>query len=244
MDQRGNTLSVVLRQAWDGSTLGTLTRAHSMRASDTHVSVIGHITAEELAHELDDTDTANGFANRFLWVCAQRSKLLPRGGNITSVDWEPMVKDLRDALEWAHGHPRRIDFDTRAGQQWDLVYERLTETADGAGLFGAATSRAEAQVRRLALIYAVLDRSRHVRLHHLRAALAVWIYGRASARYLFGHRTGNADAERILTALVAAGSERMSRVVTEPSPPRLPYTDRRRTSALSPWPAEPDELHN
>jgi hypothetical protein len=77
-----NTLSTVLRQAWDSGDLRTMTRNEAARATDAHVSVISHITKEELKHELPECEFFNGFANRFLWVEVERSKLLPDGGNI------------------------------------------------------------------------------------------------------------------------------------------------------------------
>jgi hypothetical protein len=54
------------------------------------------------------------------------------------------------------------------------------------GLFGAVTSRAEAQVIRLALLYALLDEADHIGTEHLRAALALWRYAEDSARFIFG----------------------------------------------------------
>ena len=61
-----------LRQAWDGSNLGTMTR----RATTPHISVVD-ISAVELRAELTRTDTANGFANRFLWCASMQSKFTP-----------------------------------------------------------------------------------------------------------------------------------------------------------------------
>jgi hypothetical protein len=52
-------------------------------------------------------------------------------------------------------------------------------------VYGAATSRAEAQVLRLSAIYAALDCSPLVEACHLQAALAVWDYCLASARLFF-----------------------------------------------------------
>jgi hypothetical protein len=43
------------------------------------VSIIGHITTEELRAELTEVNTANGFGNRFLWPLVRRSKG-PSGG--------------------------------------------------------------------------------------------------------------------------------------------------------------------
>lgn len=54
-------------------------------------------------------------------------------------------------------------------------------------------------------IYAALDRSLVIELPRLEAALAVWEYCEASARYIFGDATGDPTADRILEALRAAG---------------------------------------
>ena len=69
------------------------------------------------------------------------------------------------------------------------------------GLYGAATSRAEAQVLRLSAIYAALDCSSMVTLPHLQAALAVWDYCAAGAPLLFGTATGDHIIDRIKQAL-------------------------------------------
>jgi hypothetical protein len=54
---------------------------------------------------------------------------------------------------------------------WATVYEDLSEGK--AGLLGSMTSRAEAQVLRLSMVFALLDCSTTIRAEHLRAALAV-----------------------------------------------------------------------
>jgi hypothetical protein len=64
-------------------------------------------------------------------------------------------------------------------------------------------SRAEAQVVRLSVIYALLDKSHVIRLDHLRAALALWEYCEASVRYIFGDAVGDPVADAILNALRA-----------------------------------------
>jgi len=60
--------------------------------------------------------------------------------------------------------------------------------------------RAEAQVVRLALIYALLDCAREIRAEHLRAALAIWTYCEASARFIWGDSLGDPTADEILRA--------------------------------------------
>ena len=90
-----NTLSALLRQAWDTGDLRTLTKNSPLRATGAHVSVIGHITREELAAGLTDLDRANGFANRFMFVLVARSKLLPEGAAVP----EPVLVPLVDQLD-------------------------------------------------------------------------------------------------------------------------------------------------
>lgn len=67
MERDGNTLSMVLRDAWDGIQLRTMSRKSSaLHSNGSHISMIGHITRDELRAGLTETDKANGFANRIL----------------------------------------------------------------------------------------------------------------------------------------------------------------------------------
>ncbi len=84
---------------------------------------------------------------------------------------------------------------------WEAEYDALTESRPG--LWGAITSRAEAHVLRLAMVYAVLDKSAEIADTHVLAALAVWRFCDRSAAYLFGGSVGDRDADAILDALRA-----------------------------------------
>lgn len=196
--REGNTLSPRIREAWDSGMLGSLTKTSQCRATGAHISIIGHITRTELVRELGQVEAANGFANRFLWVACQRSKLLPFGGD--HVDLAPLDHKLALAVEQARRRDEEVGMDLDA-REWfaDGLYERLTHGQPG--LVGKALSRAEAQVRRLALIYALLDFSETVRYEHLAAAVAVWDYCAQSARWAFGGSTGDSVADTILAAL-------------------------------------------
>lgn len=203
MGRDGNTLSAVLRQAWDGQALDTLVKTNRAKATNAHISMIGHITVTELQRKLNATEAANGFANRFIWIYATRSKSLPFGGDLDSVDWSPYVARLADAITYANTGEQ--DFDEEAKALWVDVYEELTTPADG--MLGAVTARAAAQVRRLAVIYSVLDPKPDggaiVTADHLRAALEVWRYSLESAALIFGGSLGDPTADSILTQLRA-----------------------------------------
>jgi hypothetical protein len=80
MQRQGNILSRIIRDAWDRGDLATLTKNSPARATGAHVSMVGHITADELRDSLDRISMANGYANRFLWLLVNRAHVLPFGG--------------------------------------------------------------------------------------------------------------------------------------------------------------------
>jgi hypothetical protein len=198
----GNILSTTLRQAWDTGELRVLTKTTPTRATGAHVSVIGHITVDELRRELKATDKANGFANRVLWVLSRRSKLLPEGGR-TPQGIDRVVAGFARGVLFGRDLHEEIRRDDEARELWASVYPQLT--ADRGGMYGAITGRAEAQVMRLAMIYAMLDQSHKITADHLRAGLEVWRYCDDSARYIFGKASGDTTADAILQAAVRNG---------------------------------------
>jgi hypothetical protein len=195
--REGNTLSQVIRDAWDKDFLQIKTK-QAVAASNAHISIVGHITKEELLRTMADSDLTNGFANRFVWICSRRSKYLPSGGYLSDLDINVLVSKIHHAAEFAKT-AGEIKRDDEADALWCEVYRRLS---DGhAGLLGSVTSRATAQVLRIACLYSLLDCSNVIRIEHLTAALALWQYCEDSARYIFGAQTGNRIADEIFTEL-------------------------------------------
>ena len=73
------------------------------------------------------------------------------------------------------------------------------------GLVGSITARAEAQILRLSLTYALLDGSPVIELPHLEAAAALWDFSAASVEHVFGTTTiGDLIADTLLSAARAA----------------------------------------
>ncbi len=198
MKREGNTMSAILREAWDGTRLRVLTRKEPLDVDNVNLSVIAHITPEELLNNLTATDRANGFANRFLILLVRRSKFLPEGGG--EVNLNAIVTRLHEAVQAAKGRGM-IQRDAAARDLWADEYRRITQGR--AGLRGALCGRAEAHVLRLSLLYALFDSSSTIRPEHLQAALAVWDYCERSIEHIFGGATGDADRERILGALIS-----------------------------------------
>jgi hypothetical protein len=150
---------------------------------------------------LSNNDKINGFGNRNLWLCVQRSKFLPDGGDWNHLDLDPLISRLKNAVEFARS-VSEMHRDPEARAMWHAVYPQLS--GERRGLFGSLTSRAEAHVLRLSCIYALLDRSTEVKRRHLEAALAVWKYCEDSTRVIFGDTLGNHVADQIQKAIAKA----------------------------------------
>ena len=199
MARDGNTLSVSIRQAWDTGDLRTMTKNSPARATDAHVSVVGHITRDELLRKLNSTEMANGFANRILWACTTRSKELPEEEETSRTRTLTRLQ-LGSKKQWRSlRQVGEIKRDDAIRNSWKETYHQLT--AGTPGLLGHITSRAVPQTMRLACLYALLDHSRIVRAEHLLAAVALVEYCHASTRFIFGDALGDPTADAILRGL-------------------------------------------
>lgn len=193
-----STLSPTLRSAWDGRALQILTRTAPARATDAHVSVIGHITAAELRHHAGPVEIANGLLNRFLLIGCRRVRLLPEGGEHDPLRPTGLDRRLANALAAAR-RAGQLRLSTPARRAWSQAYRRLAEPQPGiAGQLGA---RAEAHTIRLALIHALLDDAREIQPVHLDAALALWGYAQRSAVWALERSGGDPLAQQIHAAL-------------------------------------------
>jgi hypothetical protein len=208
MKRDGNTLSRVIRDGWDRGDLATLTKNSPARATGAHITIIGHITADELRHDLDRVSMANGYANRFLFALTKRSNVLPFGGALE----EETICDLGRRTAAAIVAARNISgvtMTSAAKADWREIYPILSEGEPG--LLGAMIGRAEAQVVRLALVYALFDRCAEIDFGHLKAAIAVWNFCENSVRYIFGDTLGDPIADEILKSLRTAGDDGLTR---------------------------------
>ena len=200
----GNTLASILRTGWDGtSVLGALVKTSPIRATGAHICFVANITKDELLNSIA-RGIDNGLANRFLWCCSERSKILPSGGKkILSVDWTAWRQRFGKNIDLVNG---LVELDAEAAELWGTderpeggAYEKLTGKRNG--MFGAAVGRAAPQTLRIALVYALLDGAPAITKAHLLAALEVWRYCEDSAKYIFGTGLTNRNANDILGCL-------------------------------------------
>lgn len=206
----GSTISAHLRTAWDGEPLCAVTKRSHMSAPDAHVCLIGHITDNELRRKMAAEDVHNGAANRILHTWSERARLLPNPDPMPVHEAEVLSARLREAVTFAQG-AGMLAFSPGFKGEWIEVYS-VTETRPSGGThYDGLTARASSHIKRLALMYALLDRSRVVGIKHLTAAQAMWEYCEHSVAYIWGMGLGDSRVERLLEALHRAGEAGLNR---------------------------------
>ncbi len=194
----GNTLSTIIRQAWDHGTIEPLTKTNRIKSTGAHICIISHITIFELQHKMHENEALNGFANRFLWVCARRHGVISRPKPMPRPEVDHLHEMIIHAVDKANTF-QFMEFSDDTWAIWDKVYPELSK--DHSGLAGVVINRAEVQVIRLAMIYALLDEQNIIMPHHLEAALALWDYCKESTLFIFGSTEGDVIADKIIEAL-------------------------------------------
>jgi hypothetical protein len=122
---------------------------------------------------------------------------------------QPALEHFLYRLGAAVGFARKlgvspIAWDEAAGEYWCSIYPALSQ--GGVGMAAEVTSRAEAQVLRLSLVYALLDQCT-IRLPHLLAAEALEVL-RCLRQAHLRHETGDPPTKSCRTAGGSTGRSR------------------------------------
>jgi hypothetical protein len=138
----------------------------------------------------------------FCWV--ERSRRLPLGADIPQNELDLLGVRVSNTIEKARTIGR-LTFSDEGRHAWENFYHSLDD--DLGGVVGALVARAEAQLLRLAVTYALLDGSALIERHHLEAAEAVWDHCAETVRRVFGDHQPDHVLPMLLAALRAAGPE-------------------------------------
>ena len=207
MKRDGNSLSGVLRQAWDGRTLSTLTRKDDggLMAKEPHLSCVMQVTGDELRKGLGDIELVNGFMNRFLVCYTERVRLLPFGRPVDRTRLSQPVTHLQAALNaLASTGAVELGWTPAATEMYGgTIYPNLRPLP---GRLAAVTARGAPIIRRLAGIYCVSRGDFTLSVDDLTSAQAIWNYSVASIQYVYGGGVLSALAQRMLDALTQAGN--------------------------------------
>lgn len=202
MERQGSILPRIVREAWDGDTLSTLTR-NLMQASAPHVTIVGHCTPGELRIRLRETQLLGGTMNRFVPIASRRTKLLPDGGNIPgelTAEYGPQITDtLARAKKLTV-----VERSEAAHRLWSARYAELRKARPD-GPVASMLARAAPQVLRLSLVYALADGAARIEEEHLTAAYAIWDYACATAEWMFGAQVDSGEVEDLVKYIFGGG---------------------------------------
>ena len=199
MRKEGSTLSYIVRQAWDDGDLSVNT-IQRYASTGAHISIIGHVTPEELQLTLTEADRMNGFANRFLWIYTEKAKLVPFAIEIDEQRLSSLQHRMADILN--NAPVGEVTFSEEAKPFYVDLYGEgdkpgLLNLPSRIGIASNLLSRGPANILRMSVIYAALAGKKVVELEHLKAAYACHRYVEDSVKMLFGSDFGNYLSDRI-----------------------------------------------
>jgi DnaB-like helicase N terminal domain/Protein of unknown function (DUF3987) len=154
-NREGSNTSGYLRLGWDGLPMENNRSRSADEARNYLLSLVGHITPEELTEIFSNVDWYNGMANRFLWATVRKSKTLSRMER--KPNFVGITKTIHDLL--ALPSIGQVRFTEEGGRFFDDWVQSLP-TFDGK--LGASQQRIRPNALRVAQIYAALNERRLV----------------------------------------------------------------------------------
>lgn len=224
----GNTLSAALRDCWDGIDLKPATKSNRVYASDPHVCLSGAISPSELRGLMSAREMSNGFANRFLMIWAERSRMLPFPKETPQTVVEHLARRTLEVLAFVradrHDEREHLKMELSPQAQWRYAQLYRGELHDGVddGAIGALLERSAPMLLRLAMLMALTDLQTRIDAQHIEASMA-WIrHATASVRFVFVSAAEDARlvqvlelSNRVLVFLGEHGQATRSQISTE-----------------------------
>jgi hypothetical protein len=201
--RHGNPLEEAYCKLWDDGSMASQTRNKPILIEGAHFCLLASTTKSALDDYFLNAAASRGFGNRLLYVYGKRSHLIAHPRPISAEEVEPFAERIRLARMFAESSDQYQMWDEDAYSYWEEIYKELDE-ADDVGLVGEVLHRSGAIIRRLALLFAVLDLKAMWSRQHLDAAYAFWKYTRETALYLFGNSLGDATLDKAYKAFLAS----------------------------------------
>lgn len=200
----GNTLSAALRDCWDGVDLKPATKSNRLYASQPHVCLSGAISPAELTGLMSTRELTNGFANRFLMIWAERSRMLPFPKETPQAVVEHLACKTLEVLAFVHADRHderdhlRMELSPQAQWRYAQLYRGELNDDLGDGVVGALLERRAPMLLRLAMLMALTDLQIRIDAHHINTAMA-WIrHATASVRFVFVSAAEEAKLAQVL----------------------------------------------
>jgi len=209
----GNTLSTALRDAWDGSDIKPATKSRSVASSAPHIGIHANITPSELKELSRSRDINNGFFNRFLMVFSENVDHVAFPNPTPETVIENLAGQAADIIRYAKGgYPASVNslqmhLSEAARDYYKTIYPGLRKPLDS-DIISALLERRAPYVLRLAMLFALTNKTLVIESKHLQAALAWMNYAIATIKYVFADqavspqiRENRSHADKILAVL-------------------------------------------
>jgi hypothetical protein len=201
-ERQGSILARVLREAWDGDVLRTLSRHSPLQASGAHVVVVGHVTPGEFRIKLKEAQIVGGTVNRFIPIASRRTQFLADGGNIPEDLCAEFSQYLAVVQPWGK---RLMSRSPDAEKLWSKSYPDLRRSRPD-GHVAQMLARAAPQVMRIALAYSLVNTHAAIEYEDLKAALALWQYAEDTASWMFGEVVEHGDLDGLIGFITEGGA--------------------------------------
>lgn len=178
--QRKGTRTIMDRliEAWDTPTvLENLTKGNPLQARNPFLSIIAATQPTRLADNMTDEDIESGFANRWLFIFGKPRENMSRP---PKVDWSAAWDVYVDWFDAISSYPQGsiLQWDGTADKLWDDWYYSLNGSRSETDDEDAMSIRHPVLAQKLALTFAVSERSRVISIRHVEAAIALieWMW--------------------------------------------------------------------
>ena len=188
----GNTLSAALRDVWDGVSIKPATKGQPrIWASHPHICLSAAITGTELHAVMASRELTNGFANRFMVIWAERTKMLPFPRATPQHEVDTLASRAIEVIRFAGGdrYAERdicmIGITPAAERRYATLYLGELNDQSAGEIVSALLERRAPVLRRLAMLFALCDLKTEVDVQHIDAALAWTRYWTDSVKFIF-----------------------------------------------------------
>lgn len=201
----GNTLSAALRDCWDGVSIKPAVKSSLVWVTDPHVNLLANITPGELRELMSSRELSNGFANRFMFIWAEQSRIEPFPLATPHEVVEGLAQRVVEVLQFVgaerHGDREVMEVGFQQGSEAAKLYSHLykTELRDSSGgeRVAGLMERSAPMLLRLAMLFALTDQTTQIQVNHVQAAMA-WIrYARASVQFIFQTAKDELQQEKV-----------------------------------------------
>ena len=201
--RNGNTLSAALRDCWDGICIKPAVKTNRVWASNPHVGILADVTPTELRDLMAARELTNGFANRFIFFWAEGDKVNPFPKQTPKEKVAGLAEAVAEVLRFA-GAARHVDrdthrmeFSTSAASLYARLYAgELRDRSAGERIAGLLDRRAP-MLLRLAMIFALTDKTFTIDVQHINAAMAWVRYWVDSVKFIFQSALDEVEAAAV-----------------------------------------------